>query len=204
MRFSWANCSAYLHLCGWHSIPRVCQPHHRASCFLQICWECNRSHNQCHWERCRKITSPSPDSWGTLLITDLHLDMETLTTTLWVQSCNQFLVHWIVHPSSSRLSNVERKMLWGITSKALMKWTSVRWQQWLFPCLLTQIHYHNRPQVWSGRSCHWWSNASSPISCPYFPSALALLPGGSVPWSSLAERRDWQVGSSLSHPFYSS
>ena len=128
MRFSWANCSAYLHLCGWHSIPQVCQPHHRASCFLQICWECNRSHSQCHWERCRKSTSPSPDSWGTLLITDLHLNTEPLTTTVWVLSHNQFLFHRTVCPSNPYLPSLER-ILWGTMSKALLKSDYV----WLSP-----------------------------------------------------------------------
>lgn len=56
-------------------------------------------------------TSPSTDPWGTPLITDLHLDLEPLTTTPWIWSHSLFLVYWTVHPWNPYLSNLERRML---------------------------------------------------------------------------------------------
>ncbi|KAK4822069.1 hypothetical protein QYF61_009330 [Mycteria americana] len=38
-------------------------------------------------------TGPSTDSRGTPLVTDLHLDIEQLTATLWIRPSNQFLIH---------------------------------------------------------------------------------------------------------------
>ena len=43
--------------------------------------------------------------------TDLHLDTDTLITTLCVQSCNQFLIHRTVHPSNPYLPKLDRMML---------------------------------------------------------------------------------------------
>lgn len=45
-----------------------------------------------HW------SSPSTDHWP--LVTNLHLDIELLTTTHWIGSCNQFLVHLTVYLSN--------------------------------------------------------------------------------------------------------
>jgi len=64
-----------------------------------------------------KSTSPSTDPCGAPLVADLHPDMKALTTTLWGESHNQILIH----PTNPYLSNLERKMLWGATSKALLK-----------------------------------------------------------------------------------
>ena len=61
------------------------------------------------------------DLWETPFVTDLCLDIKPMTTTLWVWSCNQFLVHWTVHASNPYLSNLERRILWGTMSKALLK-----------------------------------------------------------------------------------
>lgn len=66
------------------------------------------------------LNSPGPntDPWGTLLITDLHLDIETLTTTLDVAI--QPIPHDLtVHLSNLYLPNFERRMLWGFMLKAL-------------------------------------------------------------------------------------
>ena len=49
------------------------------------------------------------------------LDIEAVTTTLWVRSHNQFLIHWTVHPSNPYCSNLERRMLWGTRANALLK-----------------------------------------------------------------------------------
>ncbi|KAK4820500.1 hypothetical protein QYF61_000079, partial [Mycteria americana] len=58
-------------------------------------------------------TGPNTHPGGTPLVTDLHLDIEPLTTMLWMRPSNQFLIHRTVHPSNPYLSNLERRMLWG-------------------------------------------------------------------------------------------
>jgi len=68
-----------------------------------------------------KSISPSIDPWGIPLVTDLHLDIESLATTSCEQSCNQPLIHQTVHPSNPYLSNLESRMLWETMSKALLK-----------------------------------------------------------------------------------
>ena len=90
-----------------------------------------------------KSIGPSTNSWGTPFITDLHPDIKSLNTTLWNQSCSQFSVHWTIHPSNPYLSNLERSVLWGTMSKAILKLK----HQWLFPCPLMQWHYHRRTVV---------------------------------------------------------
>jgi len=66
-------------------------------------------------------TGPSMDPSGTPPVTNLHLDIKPLTTTLWLQPSNQFLIHPTVHPSNPYLPNLERRMLWGTVLKALQK-----------------------------------------------------------------------------------
>jgi len=44
-------------------------------------------------------------------IGNMHLDIEPLTTTLWLRPSNQFLSHQTVHPSNLYFSNLERRML---------------------------------------------------------------------------------------------
>ncbi|KAK4826190.1 hypothetical protein QYF61_006134, partial [Mycteria americana] len=41
------------------------------------------------------------------------MDIEPLTTTLWMRPSNKFLIYRTVHPSNPYLSNLERRMLWG-------------------------------------------------------------------------------------------
>ena len=63
-----------------------------------------------------KNTGLTTDSWRTLFITSLDVDIETLTTTLWLQPFNQFLTHQIAHPSIPSLSNLEIRMwCWTIS-----------------------------------------------------------------------------------------
>ena len=105
---------------GWHLIARACQLHHTAWCHLQTCW----GYTQWNTKSLMKIfksTGPSMDPWGTLLITDLHLDTEPLTTTLWMRPSNQFLIHWTVQPSNPYFPNLERRILWDTMSRALQK-----------------------------------------------------------------------------------
>ena len=56
-----------------------------------------------------KSTGPKTVPWGTLLFTGLHLDIEPSITTLRLQPFNQFLVHWVIHPSKPHLSNLDIK-----------------------------------------------------------------------------------------------
>jgi len=110
---------AYVGLSGWHPVPRACQLYHMAWCHPQTCRECTWSPCQCLMKML-KSTSPSNDPWGVPLITYLHLNIEALTTTIWVWSRNQFLIHQTVHPSDPYVSTLER-MSWKIMSKALLK-----------------------------------------------------------------------------------
>lgn len=69
---------------------------------LQTCSESTASHCRCHlsWIKILKSTSPRKDTLGTLLDTSLHLDKESLTTTLWLWLSHQFFIHLIVHHSN--------------------------------------------------------------------------------------------------------
>jgi len=55
------------------------------------------------------------------LVIGLHLDIELLTATLWVWPSSQFLIHWVIHPSNSRLYNLETRMSCGTASNALLR-----------------------------------------------------------------------------------
>ena len=57
-----------------------------------------------------KCTSTKTDSWGTPYVIHLYLDLEPLTTALWLQPSNQFLTHQIVLLSNPYLSNLEIRM----------------------------------------------------------------------------------------------
>jgi len=67
-----------------------------------------------------KITGLSIDLWGTTLITDLHSDIEPLTTTLCVRSLNQYLFLQTVLSTNPYPFNSERRVLWGTVPKALV------------------------------------------------------------------------------------
>ena len=69
-----------------------------------------------------KSSGPRMDPWGTPLITGLHLDMEPLTTALWLRPSNQFFTHQKVQTSNLYLSNLEIWMWCGTTPKALHKY----------------------------------------------------------------------------------
>lgn len=40
-------------------------------------------------------TGPSTDAWKAQLVTSLHLDIQMLTTTFWMQPPSQSLIHWL-------------------------------------------------------------------------------------------------------------
>ena len=54
-----------------------------------------------------KTTDPRMDPQGTLLITNLNLDIELLTIIFWLWPFNLFLIHQTDHPSNPSLSNLE-------------------------------------------------------------------------------------------------
>ena len=54
-----------------------------------------------------KSTGPSTDSWRSPIITSLHLDIEPLTTALWLQPSEQFFIHWIAQHSNKYVPNLE-------------------------------------------------------------------------------------------------
>ena len=54
-------------------------------------------------------TSLKMGSWRILLVTSLHLDIDPMTTTLWIWPSKQFFSHWIVYPSNLYLSNLEMR-----------------------------------------------------------------------------------------------
>ena len=117
-----------------------------------------------------KRTSPSTDPWRTTLITDLHSITEPLTTTLWVQSHNQLLICQTVHSSNPYLSNLERRIWWGLCQR--LYWSQDRWHQWIFLCSLMQLCHHRRPLRWSRKTWPWWSHVTYPISAPSLPCAF--------------------------------
>ena len=56
---------------------------------------------------------PNTNPRGMQLVTDLHVDIELLTTTVWLGPSRQFLIHWVVHLWNPYLSNLETKILCG-------------------------------------------------------------------------------------------
>lgn len=54
-----------------------------------------------------KSTGLKTAPWGTLFITSLHLDIEPLTTALWLQPSEQFFIHWIAQHSNKYVPNLE-------------------------------------------------------------------------------------------------
>ena len=107
-----------------------------------------------------KSVCPSTDPWGIPLVTDLHLDIEPLTTTLWVRSHNLFLIYQTVHrhthtKKNPYLSNLERWILGRTMSKA-----SLKSRQMLTVALtLSLMGHYRRSLCWSGKACPWWSRA---------------------------------------------
>lgn len=62
------------------------------------------------------LSSSDPNPWGTPLVTNVHQDIEPLTTILWMKLSklsNQFLIHQVFNPSNTYLSNLESRVLWG-------------------------------------------------------------------------------------------
>jgi len=59
-----------------------------------------------------KTTGPKTVPWGTPLVIGVHLDIEPLTTTVWLWVSNQFLIHWIVYPPNLSFQFRDKNVLW--------------------------------------------------------------------------------------------
>ena len=88
----------------------------------------------------------------------LHLDMEPLTTTLWLQQSNQLLIHQIDLPSNPYPSNLETRMWCRTMWKACR--SPGRHHQLPFLCPPKLSLHHRTPPDWSVTTCPWWSHAS--------------------------------------------
>lgn len=53
--------------------------------------------------------SPDTDPWRAPLITGLHLDTESFTTTISVQPSSPFWIYWMVHPKKSTSFQLRHK-----------------------------------------------------------------------------------------------
>lgn len=97
-------------------------PHRTAQCYQLTCLRCTQSHCLCHQQRCSAVPVPAsiPEHRYSPLIC-LHVDTEPLTTTIWAQPSSPFLIHWVVHPSNPRLSNLETRISCGIVPNTLQK-----------------------------------------------------------------------------------
>ena len=111
----WPTAWACLALSQWHPVPRACWGSIQLGA---ICKLAESALNPTVDITDEDAEEHSTDPWGTPLLSDLLPDTEPLTTTPWLWSHNQFLVHQTVHPSNPYLSNLERRMLWGTMSKA--------------------------------------------------------------------------------------
>lgn len=54
-------------------------------------------------------------------IISVCMDIEMLTTTLWVQISSQFLIHWVLHSSNPCLFNLKTRLSCGTVPNALHK-----------------------------------------------------------------------------------
>lgn len=83
------------------------------SCTAQlcvICSGCTGSHCVIDKNIKRETRVPKQESWGTALVTSLHLDTETLTTTFQLYPSSQFLFHWTVYPANLSLSKYTKEL----------------------------------------------------------------------------------------------
>lgn len=64
-------------------------------------------------------------------------------------------------------------------------WSPDRRGQWLSPCLVTQLNFHEKPWGLAGRACPCWSCAGYPISLPRVQCAVAQFPVVSVRMSKI-------------------
>lgn len=88
MMFTWLSHGLTPWTCpdssGWHAILQACQPFHSSWCPLQIPL----------MKALNSIGLNTDSRWKSLII-DLHTDVESLTTSVWIWQSNQFLIHQI-------------------------------------------------------------------------------------------------------------
>lgn len=91
---------------GWYSFPPACrqQPHSLVALANLL---------SVHLIQHQLLREP--------LVSGLHLDVEPLTTTLWVPPSSQFFMQLVVHLSTSYFSNSEIRMSHKTVSNALPK-----------------------------------------------------------------------------------
>lgn len=82
------------------STPGAFQPHHSPWWHLCICSGCIWCQWVCINDEGIKEYWSQQELLRDTTCTDLELDIEVLITTLWMQSDNQFFLHWTVHPSN--------------------------------------------------------------------------------------------------------
>lgn len=120
MRFSWAH-SDCLSFSGWYPILLVYQSplggHLQStedvhSLIVSLISEDTKQHWSQQWPLRDTTHHWSPSRQGAMEWYYL------------VPSCNQFLIHQKVHPSNPHLSNLDRRILQGTVSKALLKFSS--------------------------------------------------------------------------------
>ena len=97
-------------------------------------------------------TNPKTDPWGTPLITDVHLDIELLTTILF-----QPIPYPLNSPPLKLLSFQFREKNGELCQRP--QTSPGRWRQLPFCCSpMPSLHYR-RPPGWSGMTFPWWTCA---------------------------------------------
>lgn len=103
---------------GWHSFPTIVST---APLSLALFTNLLRVHLIPHSVSLMEIsssTAPSMNPWGTPLFTGLHLDIEPLTSTLWMWPSSQLLIHQhvlVTESQNHKMAQVGRD-LWRSTS----------------------------------------------------------------------------------------
>jgi len=90
MRLAWAHLSSLSRSLWIASLPSSVSTAPLSLVSSAAFWGCTWSHYPCCLQRC--YSGPSTDPWGMPLTTDLHLDTDLLTATLWVRPSSQFLI----------------------------------------------------------------------------------------------------------------
>lgn len=129
MMFTWLSHGLTPWTCpdssGWHAILQACQPFHSSWCRLQIPLMKTLNSIGLH-----------TDSRGKSLIIDIHTDVESLTTTVWIWQSNQFLIHQIC------ISSVWRAWCCGGHPRPCR--SPDKWHLYLFPySLMTTLCNNN-------------------------------------------------------------
>lgn len=127
-----------------------------------------------------KSTSPMTDPLSLLL------DTVPLTTTLYLQPSNQFLIHWVVHPSNPYISNLERfrdmNVMWDHICLAEVQVDDISYSFFVYWWCHSITESHQMGQAWStsGASVQWTFQAETWCSLARSYPILHFLKTGSV------------------------